>query len=71
MNDNGGACGNWQTEGVHAGFLWVYPEEKGPLGKPRRRWEYNIKMDFQDVGWRAWTGLTWLRIGIGGGRLEK
>jgi len=21
------------------------PEEKGPLGRPRRRWEYNVKMD--------------------------
>jgi hypothetical protein len=28
--------------------------------------ENNIKMDFQEVGWGAWTGLMWLRIGIGG-----
>jgi hypothetical protein len=26
------------------------PEEKRPLGNPRRRWEDNIKMDFQKVG---------------------
>jgi len=26
------------------------PEGKRPLGKPRRRWEDNIKMDLQDVG---------------------
>jgi len=26
------------------------PEGKRPLGKPRRRWENNIKMDFQEVG---------------------
>ena len=26
------------------------PEERGPLGRPRRRWEDNIKMDLQDVG---------------------
>jgi hypothetical protein len=26
------------------------PEEKRPLGRPRRRWEGNIKMNFQDVG---------------------
>ena len=25
------------------------PEEKRPLGKPRRRWEDNIKMDLQEV----------------------
>jgi hypothetical protein len=26
------------------------PEGKRPLGIPRRRWEDNIKMDFQEVG---------------------
>jgi hypothetical protein len=25
------------------------PEEKRPLGRPRRRWEDNIKMDLQEV----------------------
>jgi len=29
------------------------PEGKGPLGRPRRRWENNIKLDFQEVGWGA------------------
>ena len=29
------------------------PEEKKPLGRPRQRWEANIKMDFQEVG-RGW-----------------
>jgi hypothetical protein len=29
----------------------------------------NIKTDLQEVGWGAWTGLIWLRIGIGGGLL--
>ena len=27
------------------------PEGKKPLGRPRRRWEDNIKMDVQEVGW--------------------
>jgi hypothetical protein len=42
------------------------PERKRPLGRPRRRLEDNIKMDFRkwDVG--VWTGLIWLRIGTGG-----
>jgi hypothetical protein len=44
------------------------PEGRRSLGKPRRRLEDNIEMDLQEVGWRAWTGLNWLRIGIGGGR---
>ena len=26
------------------------PEGKGPMGRPRRRWEDNIKMDLQEVG---------------------
>jgi hypothetical protein len=42
------------------------PEGRRPLGRPRRRWEDNIKMDLQEVGLGAWTGLIWLRIGTGG-----
>ena len=45
------------------------PDGKRPLGRPRRRWEDNIKMDFQEVGCGAWTGLIWLMIGTGGGVL--
>ena len=45
------------------------PEEKRPLGRPRHRWEDNIKMDRQEVGWGAWTGLMWLRTGTGGRKL--
>ena len=45
------------------------PEGKIPLGRPRRRWEDNIKMDLQEVGCGVWTGSSWLRIGTGGGDL--
>jgi len=46
------------------------PEGKGPLRRPRRRWEYNIKMDLQELGYGvAWSGLSWFRIGTGGGHL--
>ena len=45
------------------------PERKRPLGRHRRRWEDNIKMALQEVGWRLWTGSIWLRIGTGGGLL--
>ena len=27
------------------------------LGRPRRRWEDNINMNFQEMEWEAWTGL--------------
>jgi hypothetical protein len=45
------------------------PGGKRPLERSRRRWEDNIKMDFQEVGWGAWTGLIWLGIGTGSGLL--
>jgi len=33
------------------------PEGKRPLGRSSHRWENNIKMDLQEVGWvGAWTG---------------
>jgi hypothetical protein len=31
------------------------PEGKRPLGRPRRRWENNIKMDFQEMECGVWT----------------
>ena len=39
----------WEKRSIY----WVLvgkPEGKGPLGRPRRRWDDNIKMDFQEVG---------------------
>jgi hypothetical protein len=45
------------------------PEGRRSLGRPRRRWEANIKMDLREVAWGAWTGSIWLRIGTGGGLL--
>jgi len=45
------------------------PQGKRPFGRPRRRWEDNIKMDLQKVGGGVWTGSSWLRIGTGGGNL--
>jgi hypothetical protein len=42
------------------------PEGKRPLGRPRCRWEGNIKMDLQEVGY---VGISWLRIGTAGGHL--
>jgi hypothetical protein len=31
-------------------------EVRKPLGRPRRRWDDNIKMDLQEVGW----GMDWI-----------
>jgi hypothetical protein len=42
------------------GILVGRPERKRPLGRPRRRWKYNIKMDLQEVGRGSmnWTDLA-------------
>jgi hypothetical protein len=33
------------------------PEGRRPLGRPRRRWVDNIKMDLREVGW---VGRDWI-----------
>jgi hypothetical protein len=50
-----------EVKGVHK-LLVGKPEGKGRLGRPRCRWEDNIKMDLQEVGWGLW-GLD----GVGSG----
>jgi len=43
-------------------------EGKKPLGRPRHRWEDNIKINLE-VRWETWAGFVRLRMGTGGGRL--
>jgi hypothetical protein len=50
-------------------FLVGKPEGKETIVTARRRRENNIKMDLQEVGYEAWIGLIWLRIGTGGRHL--
>ena len=45
----GGACGTYGGRGVHK-VLVGKPEGKRPLGRPRRRWGDNIKIELQEVG---------------------
>ena len=53
-----------EDRGVHR-VLVGKPEGKRPLGRPRRRWEYNIKMDLQEVegGRGDWMELAQDRDG--------
>jgi hypothetical protein len=37
------------------------PEGNRALGRPRRRWVDNIKMDLRETGWMVWIGSIWLR----------
>jgi hypothetical protein len=35
------------------------PEGKKPLGRPRCRWEDNIRMDLREIGW---GGINWIDL---------
>jgi len=58
MNEVDGACGTYgEGRGVHR-VLVGKPEGKRPLGRPKCRWEDNIKMDLQEVG----GGGDWMEL---------
>jgi hypothetical protein len=45
---------------MHAYRILVgIPEGKRPLGRPRRRWVDNIKMDLREIGW---YGMEWIDL---------
>jgi hypothetical protein len=55
----GGTCG---THGEGRGVYRVLvgrPEGKRPLGRPRLRWEDNIKMDLREIGI---DGANWIQL---------
>jgi hypothetical protein len=55
----------WERRGAYR-HLVGKPEGRRPLGRPRCRWNDNVKMDLIELGW---TESIWLRIGVGGGLL--
>jgi hypothetical protein len=58
------ACmGEWR--GVYRVLVWR-PKGKRPLGRPRCRWEDNIKMDLRGIGIDWVNCISWLRIGSSG-----
>jgi hypothetical protein len=60
MGDRRGACR----------VLVGRPDKMRPLGRPRRRWQDNFKMDLQEAGCGDLDcELLWARIGTGGRRL--
>jgi len=57
----GGVYSTYRERGAYR-VLLRKPEGKRPLGRRRCKWDDNIMMDLQEVGWGSWTGLIWLRI---------
>jgi hypothetical protein len=45
------------------------PKGKRPIGRPRSRWEGNIKTNIREIAIGVWIGFIYLRIGTGGGLL--
>jgi len=65
----GGTCSALgERRGVYS-VLVGKPERERPLGRPRRKWEENMKMGLRDWDVGVWTGSSWLRIETGGGHL--
>jgi hypothetical protein len=57
-DEMGRAC---STNGVDEAYRMLVgkPEGKRPLGRPRRRWVDNIKMDFGET---RWDGMDWIDL---------
>jgi hypothetical protein len=45
-------------------------EGKRPLGRPRCRWEDNIRMELREMGWGVMDWIDLARIGTSGGLLR-
>jgi hypothetical protein len=55
----GGTCvTHGEGRGVYRVFVGKL-EGKRPLGRPRHRWKYNIKIDFRETGI---DGTKWIRL---------
>jgi hypothetical protein len=55
----GGACSTDGDKRNAYRILMGKPEGNRPLGRPRRRWEDNIKMDLREIGW---GGVDWIDL---------
>jgi len=55
----GGACSAYGEGRSVYRVLVGKPEGRRPLERPRRRWEDNIKMDLQEVGF---GGMEWIEL---------
>jgi hypothetical protein len=58
-DEMGRACSALGEKG-NAFKIWVgKPEWKRPLGRPKHRWEDNIKMDLREI---RWNGMNWIKL---------
>jgi hypothetical protein len=62
----GGSCSTNGEKRNACRLLVGKPEGKRPLGRPRRRWVDNIRMDLGEMRWGDVDWIVWLMIGTGG-----
>jgi hypothetical protein len=58
MRWTGHAAGMWEKSNAYR-IMVGKPEGKRPLGRPRPRWEDNIKMDLTEI---RWGGMDWIDL---------
>jgi hypothetical protein len=50
----------WGRRGMHVGYWWGSQKERDrPLGRRRRRWVHNNKMDLREIGW---NDVDWINL---------
>jgi hypothetical protein len=47
----------WRKGDVFTGFWLGSPKIKSPMGRPRRRWDDNIKLDLREIGIDGANGI--------------
>jgi hypothetical protein len=55
----GRICSTNGKKGNAYKILMAKPEGKRPLGRPKRRWVDNIKMDLREI---EWGGIYWIDL---------
>jgi hypothetical protein len=57
-----------EVRGAHNILVWK-PEGRRPLGRPRCRWEDDMKMDLGEIGFGDVDWINFAQEGTGGGLL--
>jgi len=65
----GGACRLWGTGEAYTGFRWGNLRERDYCEDPGVDGRIILRCILRKWDVEVWTGLIWLRVGTGGGRL--
>jgi hypothetical protein len=57
----GASCAHWEVRSAY-NIIVGRPEGRRPLGRPRLRWENNIKMDIREI---CFGDVDWTHLAVG------